>query len=52
MDGLQGGAGRDPQLLSEQDSQSLVGAERFGDIAAQLERFHKEAVPRLAVGRE
>ena len=52
VDALHGGAGCDPELLSEQNSQALVGAECLGDVAAPRERFHKEAVPGLAVGRK
>ena len=52
MDALHGGAGCDPELLSEQNSQALVGAECLGDVAAPRERFHEQAVPGLAVGRK
>ena len=52
MDGLHGGAGCDPKLLSEQEPEPLVGAERLGDVASPLECLHEDAVPGLAVGRK
>ena len=52
MDRLNGGAGRDPELVSEQESKPLVGEQRFGNVAAPLERFHEDAVPGLAIRGE
>src|SRR5687768_6755242 len=49
VDGLHVRAGRDPELVAEQDAQALVDAQRLGDIAASLERLHQDPVAGLAV---
>src|SRR5215210_3285424 len=52
VDALHGRAGRNPELVAEQDAQAVVDEQRLRVVAAPLERLHEDPVAGLAVRRQ
>ena len=48
VDALYGRAGRDPELVAEQEAQAVVDAQRLCDVPALRERLHQDQVAGLA----
>jgi len=48
VDALYGWAGRDPELVAEQEAQAVVDAQGLCDVPALRERLHQDQVAGLA----